>query len=57
MNSDIKVEYSGEMKEVREREMFEKVYNIYIFKKKWMLKKIIEKLENNNNNDVNIDVT
>ena len=34
MNSDIKVEYSGEMKEVREREMFEKVYNIYIFKKK-----------------------
>ena len=57
MNSDIKVEYSGEMKKVREREMFEKVYNIYIFKKKWMLKKIIEKLENNNNNDVNIDVT
>ena len=28
MNSDIKVEYSGEMKKVREREMFEKVYNI-----------------------------
>ena len=30
MNSDIKVKYSGEMKRVREREMFEKVYNIYI---------------------------
>ena len=30
MNSDIKVEYSGEMKKVREQEMFEKVYNIYI---------------------------
>ena len=30
MNSDIKVEYSGEIKKVREREMFEKVYNIYI---------------------------